>query len=59
MNDYRLFNRVTKEFRDVQAKTAQDACSIVGWSIGDVWVRVKTQGQYSHGWSNITKRDAK
>lgn len=59
MKQYRLFHRVKKEFRDVEAESAQEACEQVGWLIGDVWVRVKTQGQYSHGWSNVTTREAK
>jgi hypothetical protein len=56
---YRLFHRVTKQFQDVEAESGQEACEKVGWLIGDVWVRVRTAGQYSHGWSNVTKREVK
>ena len=56
---YRLFHRVKREFRDIEAESAQEACEKVGWLIGDVWVRARTQGQFAHGWSNVTKREAK
>jgi hypothetical protein len=56
MKAYRLFHRVKGEFRDVTAESAQEACDKVGWLIGDVWVRVRTQGRYSHGWANVTSR---
>jgi hypothetical protein len=58
MKLYRLFHRVKREFRDTEAQSAQEACENVGWFIGDVWVREKTMGKYSHGWSNVTKREA-
>jgi hypothetical protein len=57
MNQYRLFHRVKREFRDIEANSAHEACEKVGWLIGDVWVRIQTRGQYSHGWSNVTKRE--
>lgn len=56
MKLYRLFHRITHEFRDVEAESAQEACDSVGWLIGDTWVREKTYGKYTHGWSNITRR---
>jgi hypothetical protein len=54
----RRFHRLTKQFRDVEAESAQEACARVGWKIGHVWVRVKAFGQCTHGWSDVTKREA-
>ncbi len=56
MKLYRLFHRVLKKFRDVEADSAQEACQKVGWLIGDTWVREETRGQYANGWRNITRR---
>ena len=56
---YRLFNRITHEFHDVEAESAQEACQKVGWLIGDTWVRERTRGPHAHGWSNVTKREVK
>ena len=58
MKRYRLMNRKTKEFRDVDAPSAQEACEKVGWLIGDTWVREETRGRYANGWKNITRRVA-
>lgn len=57
MKRYRLFHRVLKEFRDVEANAAQEACQGVGWLIGDCWVREETRGKYANGWRNITRRE--
>jgi len=56
MKRYRLFHRERKEFADVEADSAQEACHKVGWLIGDCWVRQETRGQYANGWKNITRR---
>lgn len=66
MKVYRLYHRILKEFRDVTAKSAQEACEKVGWLIGDTWVRVKTpivsdpsseSGHRGGGWKNVTPRE--
>lgn len=66
MKQYRLCHRSLKEFRDVEAESAQEACQTVGWLIGDVWVRELTpvvpdptseSGHRGGGWKNITKRE--
>ena len=63
---YRLFHRVLKEWADVEANSAQEACENVGWLIGDVWVREWTpvvadsaseSGHRGGGWRNITPRE--
>lgn len=59
MKRYRLFHRGLREFRDLDAESAQEACQAVGWPIGDTWVREMSRGQYSIGWRNITKREVK
>jgi len=56
MKRYRLFHRVLKEFRDIEAESAQEACQQVGWLIGDVWVREASRGPHASGWRNITRR---
>jgi len=49
MKRYRILNRVTGEWAEVYADSAQEACQKARWLIGDCWVR-----QYSHvgsgGW---------
>lgn len=54
---YRLFHRVTREFKDVTAPSAQEACLSAGWMIGEVWVREESVGTHANGWRNITRRD--
>lgn len=65
MKEYRLFHRVLKEFRNVKAHSAQEACEQVGWLIGDTWVREYTplvsnpaseSGHSGGGWKDITHR---
>ena len=58
MKRYRLMNRKTGEFRDIEANSAQEACQQAGWLIGDAWVREQTRGKYANGWKNITRRVA-
>lgn len=68
MKWYRLMHRVTSQFRDVEAASAQEACQAVGWLIGDVWVREHTEtrrdpksesGFRYPGWKNVTPRHVK
>ncbi len=59
MKKYRLYHRVLKKFKDVEAASAQEACHAVGWLIGDCWVREETRGKYANGWRNITRRETK
>jgi len=65
MKKYRLYHRVLREFRNVDADAAQAACEKVGWMIGDVWVREYTptvedpgseSGHKYGGWKFITPR---
>jgi hypothetical protein len=42
MKTYRIMNRITKEWWEGEADSAQEACHKAGWMIGDCWVRVKT-----------------
>jgi len=60
---YRLFHRQLKQFQDMTAASAQEACQQAGWLIGDVWVRELTpivrdptseSGHRGGGWRNIT-----
>ena len=38
MKLYEVQNRITKERRVVEAKSAQEACRLCGWPIGDCFV---------------------
>lgn len=67
MKTYRLYHRIQKEWREVKAESAQEACGQVGWLIGDTWVRELTpvfsdssseSGHRGGGWKNVTPRDA-
>ena len=66
MKTYRLFNRISGVFKEIQANSAQEACQAVGWYIADTWVREETpvvsdptsdSGHRGGGWRNITKRE--
>lgn len=39
MNTYRLIHRVTGQREIVRAESAQDAAEIVGWMVGDCFIR--------------------
>lgn len=66
MKWYRLMHRGTKQFRDIEAASAQEACQAAGWLIGDCWVREHTEtrpdptsesGYRYAGWKNVTPRE--
>lgn len=42
MKPYRIMNRISKEWWEGEAESAQEACDQAGWFIGDCWVRNKT-----------------
>ena len=52
-NKYRIFNRITQEWWEGEAKNADEACRMAGWIIGNCWVRQYT---IRGGWRNITKQ---
>jgi len=39
MPRYRIMNRITKEWWEGEAPSAQEACKKAGWMVGDCWVR--------------------
>ncbi len=43
MKSYRILHRPTHAYRVVRADTAQDACEMCGWVIGDCFVEEKKQ----------------
>ena len=45
MKTYRIMNRITKQWWEGEAQSAQEACQKAGWMIGDCWVRIRTPGQ--------------
>lgn len=60
---YRLRHRVTGEYQDIEANSAQEACNKFGWLIGDVFVRERTprvasstseSGAKGGGWKYVT-----
>lgn len=40
MPKYRIENRVTKEVIEIEAPFAQTACEMVGWTIGNCYVKM-------------------
>jgi len=46
---YRIFNRITKEWWQGEANSAQEACKRAGWMIGNCWIREYTD---RGGWKN-------
>lgn len=66
MKTYRIYHRALKQFRQVTAASAQNACRQAGWLIGDCWVREFTpvvsnpntaSGHSGGGWRNVTSRN--
>lgn len=64
MPEYRILNRITREWWEGKADSAQEACFKAGWLIGDSWVRVRTpvvtdptsdSGHRGGGLKNVTK----
>lgn len=49
MKRYRIMNRITKEWWNGEANSAQEACEKAGWLIGNCWVREFSQKGYG-GW---------
>ena len=45
MKIYRIWNRITGQRWQGEAPSAQEACQKAGWTIGDSWVRERTQAQ--------------
>ena len=57
-------NRITKEWWNGVAESAQEACEKAGWRVGDCWIRVRTpirsdpnnptgSGYSGGGWANV------
>jgi len=53
MARYRIMNRITKQWWDGEADSAQQACEKAGWLIGDCWVR---QELSPGGWGKPRER---
>jgi len=48
MPRYRIENRVTKEVVEVEAPFAQTACEMVGWLIGNCYVKILREGPFTN-----------
>jgi len=48
MPRYRIENRVTKEVVEVEAPFAQTACEMVGWLIGNCYVKLIREGHFTN-----------
>jgi len=48
MPRYRIENRVTKEVVEVEAPFAQTACEMVGWAIGNCYVKLLREGTFTN-----------
>ncbi len=62
MKTYRIQNRITQQWWEGQAASAQEACDQAGWQIGDCWVRERTpvvpdptadSGHRGGGWKTV------
>jgi len=47
MPRYRIENRITKKIVEVEAPFAQTACEIVGWAIGNCYVKMLREGPFT------------
>lgn len=54
--EYRILNLVKKKWWDGKAVSVRAACKKAGWERKDCWIRVKSQGKYAHGWSNVKEK---
>ena len=66
MKVYKIWNRITKEFWEGEAESAQETCQNAGWLIGDCWIREKTprvpdprtdSGFRGGGWKEVKAND--
>jgi len=48
MPRYRIENRVTKEVVEVEAPFSQAACEMVGWVIGNCYVKLLREGPFTN-----------
>jgi len=48
MPRYRIENRVTKEIAEVEAPFAHIACEMVGWAIGNCYVKLLREGPFAN-----------
>ena len=62
MKRYRIMNRITKEWWEGDADSAQEACQKAGWLIANSWVRERTptrndpsteSGHAGGGWKTL------
>ena len=47
MPRYRIENRVTKRVVEIKAPFAQTACEMVGWAIGNCYVKLLREGPFT------------
>ncbi len=38
-NKYKIMNRITHDTVEIEADSAQQACEVMGWMIGDCYVK--------------------
>ena len=50
-NRYRIMNRITNQWWNGEADSAQEACRLAGWLIGQCWVR-QYSAKGAGGWKN-------
>ena len=48
MPRYRIENRVTKKVVEVEAPFVQTDCEMVGWAIGNCYVRLLREGPFTN-----------
>lgn len=48
MPRYRVTNRITNETYEIEAPYAQDACELLGWQIGNCYVKLLREGPRSY-----------
>ena len=47
MPRYSIENRITKEVVEIEAPFAQTACEMVGWLIGNCYIKLLREGPFS------------
>ena len=53
MNTYRILNKITHEWWEIEAISVKAALTLAGCLKGDCVIKIKTQGEFAHGWKVV------
>jgi hypothetical protein len=53
MDTYRIWNKITHEWWEVEANSIDKALLLTGCARRDCVIKIKTQGEFAHGWKVV------